>query len=218
MIEVLIGEAKLQQPGRIMRFAARQSATHRLGRRLLFLIAIAASIAWGGILKWFFVGALLGLAATKWLIPFSWFAKQFEGRLVQLKAGVFLALFVAFGLGYTRGSYIIDGTNFQYLTSPIEGMPFNNNLAPALRPRLIGYVGNHYFFMRPGTHEISVINGDIVKVLHLDTYREGDRADPVQAPPASASSPQYQNSSAQGSARYASQPIQTAASAAAGVH
>ena len=107
---------------------------------------------------WIYLAYLAALLLA-YLLEKSWILKA-VAPVKDVHPLVFIyllqLLFLGYALGHTNANRIIDGTDYEYLISPVTGIDVPHNSTPQQRLRLLGYAGNLMFLFNPTTKVIVI--------------------------------------------------------------
>ncbi len=139
----------------------------------LYLIMTASLWIWGPIEKW---NATLPMLIA---IPLAFIVKR-TGLLASdipnedTRSSVIfmlvLLLPIAYGHGRLKAAKILDGNEYQYVVSPIDGLSLNPNSTTEQRPRFLGQAGDYLFLFNPTLKSILIMKFDQARILNLNNF------------------------------------------------
>ena len=137
---------------------------------MLYLLGTFTLLLYGPIQKWYALPALIAVPVAllvdkknlfKSLIPESGI------RLTLLILVVALPIF-SYGYGCLKAAYILDGRDYAYIASQIDGITISDNTVPAQRLRFLGQAGDYLFLLHPSKNTLIITKYEQVKILQLN--------------------------------------------------
>lgn len=141
---------------------------------LIYIAALAVLTIVGPVEKWYVLPLLMSWPFAK--LGAAWPPVQ---RLVPQETIRSLVLFLlsalpayAFGVGKLDAASVLEGAEYRYIVSPVEGADAGWNDPPGTRPRLIGQAGDYQFVLLPDLVTISIGKIDTGKPLVFRTFKK----------------------------------------------
>jgi hypothetical protein len=78
----------------------------------------------------------------------------------------------AYGWGRLEATLILDGMQYQYVTSQIEGITLSDDISPSNRLRLIGHADNFIFLLNPTNNTLIITKFDNAKILQVKNFND----------------------------------------------
>lgn len=138
-----------------------------------YLFGTIALLLFGPVTKW---RALPFLFA----IPVYMFVKDrgFLSSLIPHDSPRSLVLFLlavlptwAYGHGRLQAATVLEGTDYKYVVSEIEGITVGNAADPKSRIRYIGHASDYVFLLLPDNSTLAIIRFDQAKNLQLKRFK-----------------------------------------------
>lgn len=140
---------------------------------LTYALGTIALFVYGPVEKWNVLPLLLA-------IPMYFFAKE-RGFLVSIiphesPRSVVIFLLCAlppfsYGHGRLQAATILNGTDYKYVVSPIEGIGANADTSISKRLRYLGHAGDFVFLFQPVNTTLVITRFDHTKSLHLQKFK-----------------------------------------------
>lgn len=136
---------------------------------LMYCIGTFTLLLFGPPQKWSVLPVLIAIPVSllidrhglfKSMIPES----KFHFALVLLL--VTLPIF-SYGLGILNAATILDGVDYKYVASQIDGIPISDDADPSQRLRFLGQAGDFLFLLHPVKNTLIVMKYEQAKILQL---------------------------------------------------
>lgn len=143
---------------------------------ILYILVIFSVLVFGPILKWHFLPAFFALPITIFIKHHPLFIRLMPNMPVRVFVLMLLTMLFpqAYGTGKLDADKIVNGRQFSYAISNIDGVNFPSNVSPSHRLRFLGRAGEFVFFINPTQSSIFISQLESGKSLVLKRFLKSD--------------------------------------------
>lgn len=119
--------------------------------------------------KWLYLPILIALPVGIFVNINGLFESQIppsKYRTTIILLIVALPIF-SFGTGALNAAKIVDGKDYKYVVSQVDGITISGDAAPSLRLRFLGQAGDFLFLLHPVKNTLIIMKYEQVKILEL---------------------------------------------------
>jgi hypothetical protein len=140
---------------------------------IVYVLGCMALLIFGPVNKWLVLPVLVTLPVSFLANERGLFASLIphdRARSLVIFLLVWLLSF-AYGLGRLEATDVLEGKDYKYVTSQIEGIALSNDISPDQRLRLLGHAGDFLFLLNPSNSTLIIMKFDQAKILQIKEFK-----------------------------------------------
>ena len=151
---------------------------------IVYGLSTAALLWFGPVGKWFVLPILFAVPVLYLAVQRGFLASLIQHDLSRTNV-IFLLLVLptlAYGHGRIKATAVLEGKEFKYVVSQIEGISVSDDMPPNQRLRLLGHAGDFLFLLHPAKEMLVISRFDSAAPLQLKEFKVSSQTSAGSSP------------------------------------